>query len=156
MAKLSEYEQNALAFRLIDSITTASPNEVVRVLSENGFAEQFKFGVNPSQAIIILQQLWVGNRPKFLQLVKQMKIDTSRIPPSDVDAYKQIAKQNNPNAKIDVPDWINNVWNSFSEKTTTGESETTTSETTTGAYIGYVVVIIAIIVITVYLMRTVK
>ena len=156
MATLSQYEQNALAFRLIDSITSASPNEVVRVLSENGFADQFKFGVNPQQAIIILQQLWVGNRPKFLQLVKEMKIDTSRINPSDLDAYRQIASTNNPTAKFTVPDWINNVWDSFSEKTTEGESETTTEETTTGAYIAYILIIVSVIIITVYMIKSVK
>jgi len=153
---LSESAQNELAFRIIDSIASASPKEVVDVLSNNGFAEQFKYGVNGQQAIIILQQLWVGNRPKFLQLVRQMKIDTSRIPPNDVNAYKEIVKQMNPNARFEVPDWLNNIWGSISETTTTGGEESSTEETSMGAYVGYVIIILAVIGITFYLIKTLK
>jgi len=153
MTKLSQHDQDALAFHFIDVITGASPSEAVRVLSENGFEDQFPYGANPQKAQLLLQSLYVGNREKFVSLVKQMKIDYSRISQNDKLSYQKLVNPSNPNAKMD---WINGIVDMITPKTTTGESETTTEETTAGAYVGYALVIIAIVGITIYLFKTLK
>jgi len=153
MADLSEYNKNALAFHLIDVISSASPSEVVRVLKENGFADQFPYGDNTQQAIIILQQMYIGNPEKFIQLVRQMKIDQTQITPANKEAFKDFVAQTNPSARVE---WLSGILDTLTPKTTTGGGETITEETTGGAYVAYVVIVLAVIGLTIYMFRTLK
>ena len=153
MANITQKDQHALAFHFIDVITSASPKEVVDVLTANGYADQFKYGVNGQQAIITLQQLYVSNPTKFIELVGKMNIDYTRIPPNERQAYQEMVSQTNPNAKSE---WIAGVLEMLTPKTTTGGGEITTEETTTGAYVAYVFIVLAIIGITVYIIKTIK
>ena len=153
--QLSVKEQNDLAFRVIDSITSASPKEVVDVLSANGFAEDFKYGVNGERAKSVLQSLYVNDKPEFLRLVQNMKIDTTRINPSDRNAYIELATKGNQSANAKA-EWLNGLWSMIAPSTTTGGGEQTTTETSSGAYVAYVIIVLAIIGVTVYMLKTVK
>lgn len=157
MPKLSEYNQNALALRFNDLITEASPNVVVDVLKKNGFADQFQYGVNALQAEKILNATYLGNRDLYVKMVGEMlpKIDTSRIDPSVREKFQNLAAENNPNPNA-KSEWLSGLLDMLTPKTVTEGGETTTEETSTGAYVAYAIIVLAIIGITVYLLKTVK
>lgn len=149
-----EYRKTALAFSLIDLIVKSSPNQVHQVLVSNGFEEELKYGMNGLMAQNILQGLYVGNPERFINIMIQIKPDYSRISPEEREKYKDIANRVNPSAR--TSDWYSVILDFIRPKNVSETGVETIEETTTGAYIAYIVIVLAIIGITYFMIKSVK
>lgn len=155
MATLTEQAKNAAVYDLIDAILTANPSGVQNELQKHNF--EFKYGQNAQLAEKYLLQLYQNNAELFWEVLQNVKINAMNIPPVQRERLIALSTTANPNAKFgSLDEYIQSAMDFLKGTKTEGSSEETTTETTTGAYIAYIVIVLAIIGITFYLINKVK
>ena len=155
MATLKEQSYNAAVYDLIDAILTANPSGVQSELQKHGF--EFKYGQNAQLAEKYLLQLYQNNTELFWEILDNVKVNPMNIPPVQRERLIALSTSGNPNARFgSLDEYIQGAKDFLKGTKTEGTSEETTTETTTGAYIAYIVIILAIIGTAFYLMKNVK
>lgn len=153
MATLTEQAYNALVYDLIDAMITANPSGVQKELQANNF--QFTYGQNSQLAQNYLHQIYHNNPDLFWQIVRNVKVNKMNVPPVQRERLDTIATVNGSTAKT-LEEWWQDIVSRVQGSKTEGGSTEESTQTTTGAYVVYALLIIAVIGIAVYLIRIVK
>lgn len=154
----SEQVKNATIYQLIDTMTSVNPSGVQKVLQDNGFV--FQYGLNPSLQEKYLLQLYHNNAPLFWNISGKVSIDRSKVQP-DIREKIDVLVSKSPVKKMATGGTTTSWWQTAlnlvqGTPTTSGGGQQTTTETSTGAYIAYVGIAVAIVVLVIYLFRTIK
>ena len=150
MATVLEQQRNASVAHLIDTITSVASVDTLRVLSKYGFGDEFKYGINPALEDKILTQLYYNDENRFWSIINEIKVDTSKINPTDRMAYQEVVGFS-ANQK---GDWWKSLLGKLQGSTTESTGGETITQTSTGAYIAYIFIVLAIIGITWYLIKS--
>lgn len=154
---LSQQAYNAATYDLIDAILTANPSGVQRELQNHGF--EFQYGQNAQLAEKYLLQLYHNNSELFWNILQNVKVNLSAIPPAQRERLIALTSKGdangNPNSKT-VQDYVQDGIDFLKGTKVEGGAEETTSEIASGAYVAAVIIVIAIIVIAFYLIKAPK
>lgn len=153
MATRQEQARNLMVYEVIDAVLTANPGGAHKELVNNGF--EFKYGQNGALSEKYLIQLYSNNEPLFWDIMHKIPVNSASIPPASRERLSAVVPTTGSSSS-QRSDWWNEILNTLQGTSTSGGGETSTEETTTGAYVGYVIVILAIVGITIYMFRTIK
>lgn len=151
MATKGQQIRTLLVYEAIDAVLTANASGVQKELQAHGF--EFPHGQNAQLAEKYLIQLYSNNEPLFWDIMHKVPVNTSAIPPASKAKLNTLAPSSGANQRSD---WWNGILNTLQGSSTSGGGESSTEETTTGAYVGYVIVILAIVGLTIYMFKTIK
>ena len=158
-------EQDLVAYQLIGWATQYNPNGVSKALKDNGVNVE-PYGVNPSLQENYLTKLYHQNKSRFSELLKQVPLDQSKFSPKDkqaVDNLISVLPKSNGVRKFQtggttgLPSWLTTTLG-FIQGTPQTSGGGTQSQTTTssGAYIAYIILGLAIVGILYYMFKTIK
>ena len=157
MAIITEQDYNAAVYELIDAAIDANPSGIQAELQKHNFA--FPYGQNAQLAEKYLLQLYQNNTPLFWDILSNVRIDISRIAPAQRDRLSALVPANSTTKGIgdyyqQALDYLKNL--KLGGTKTEGTSEQTVTRTSTGAYIAYILIALAIVGIAFYLIKITK
>ena len=151
MANLTQQAYNAAVYDLIDAMLTANPTGVQKELQNHGF--DFKFGQNSQLAELYLNKTFHNNPDLFWQILNNVRVDKANVPPDQRERLSALFTSNSTTEK-GFGDWFKRIVGNLQGSTTTSTGGETITQTATGAYIAYAFIVLAIIGITWYLLKS--
>lgn len=98
MASFTQQSYNASVYELIDAAITANASGIQAELQKNSFS--FPYGQNGQLAEKYLLQLYQSNPSLFWEILSNVRIDTSKIPPAQRDRLTALVASDSPSKRI--------------------------------------------------------